>query len=67
MEEYAGIEEKLEKYLISNLHGKDDLEWVKDGKLAGYPADGRKLPFSYDLVNQRGLHWPLPSEYKKTL
>lgn len=67
MEEYAGIEGKLEKYLISNLHGKDDLEWVKDGKLAGYPADGRKLPFSYDLVNQRGLHWPLPSEYKKTL
>ena len=67
MEEYAGIEEKLEKYLISNLHGKDDLEWVKDGKLSGYPADGRKLPFSYDLVNQRGLHWPLPSEYKKTL
>ena len=61
---YSGILEKLEKYMISKLHGDDDLTWVKDGKLVGYPEDHRQLPFTYDLINQRGIHWPLPDEYK---
>ena len=64
--EYKAIQEKLEAYLVAHLHGKEDLSWVKNGKLVGYPEDGRAIPFGYGLSNQRGLHWPIPSEYKNT-
>lgn len=55
---------QLESFLIESLYGEADRSWVKDGQLVGVPVDGRKVPFSYDLINQRGLHWPVPDSFK---
>jgi arylsulfatase A-like enzyme len=61
---YASVEQEMIAYLTKNLYG-DDLEWLEDGKLVGFPAPERFEPKPrYGLSNQRGDHWPAPpSDY----
>ena len=56
------IRERMETFLVQCLYG-GDINWIKDGKLAGIsvPAHAKKL--DYGLYNQRGLHWPPPAGY----
>jgi arylsulfatase A-like enzyme len=58
----AGVRDRLERLLVGNLYGRD-LEWIRDGRLAGLPAPEYSPKADYGLYNQRGLHWPAPSGY----
>ena len=51
--------ERLSATLISQLYGGDE-EWVRDGRLVGYP-DRPFIPGpDRGLASQRGDHWPAP-------
>lgn len=41
--------------MIPLLHGMD-LDWVRDGRLVGYPAPEYRPTPNYGLYNQRGYH-----------
>ncbi len=60
--EYAAIQERLEKALITHLYGNDQM-WLKDGKLIGEPFAEGKAKLDFGLYNQRGYHWPTPEGY----
>ena len=60
--EYAEVLRDLEDRLAGYLHGCDE-EWVRDGKLAGYPEEPFVPAPDYELYNQRGYHWPPPGGY----
>lgn len=62
---YTDIKMELTNFLIKNLY-KEDLKWVKKGKLTGLPNKPFEAPSDYNLSNQRGGHWPPPSGYKNT-
>lgn len=52
----------MKALLITHLYDTD-LEWIQDGKLVGFDAGEFKPSTDYNLYNQRGYHWPAPSEY----
>jgi len=63
LSEYSEVKERLLQVMIKNLHGEEDLSWIKAGKLVGVtPPEYREEP-QYDLINQRGLHWPPPKPF----
>lgn len=58
---YAALLAELEALMIPQLHGMD-LDWVHDGRLVGYPAPEYRPTPNYGLYNQRGYHWPPPTQ-----
>ena len=56
---FSGVREALEKKLVDNLYG-DDLDWIRDGRLAGFEPPEKEPAPDFGLLNQRGLHWPPP-------
>lgn len=56
---FSGVREALEKKLVDNLYG-DDLDWIRDGRLAGFEPPEKEPEPDFGLLNQRGLHWPPP-------
>lgn len=58
---YAALLAELEALMIPQLHGMD-LDWVHDGCLVGYPAPEYRPTPNYGLYNQRGYHWPPPTQ-----
>jgi len=54
---------QLSGLLVKELHG-NDLAWVKDGTLVGYPAPPYTKKTDFGLYNQRGYHWPAPKDYQ---
>lgn len=60
--EFSVIKGDLTETLIARMYG-DDLQWISEGKLVGVEASGGKRKPDYTLYNQRGLHWPAPSQY----
>ena len=55
--DHSDVRLRLEAAMIDNLYGGDE-DWVKDGRLAGYPSE-EVLPVpNRDLSGQRGLHYP---------
>jgi len=56
---YAEARAKLERLLIRELYGGDEL-WVKDGKLVGLPPISPELKPNRTFSGQRGSHWPPP-------
>lgn len=54
---YSDVLHRLQNLLIGKLHGSDS-EWVKNGRLEGYPAVEGKAAPNFGLLNQRGIHWP---------
>jgi hypothetical protein len=62
-EETQAVQARLTQELIRRLHG-EDLDWVRDGRLAGFDAGEFSASPSYGLYNQRGLHWPPPVKYQ---
>lgn len=63
-EEYTQVRERLEQVIVENLHGEDDVMWIKDGRLVGVEAPEYKEKPEYGLINQRGLHWPAPAAFR---
>ena len=61
--DYAGVRERLEKWLIGELYGGDEA-WVTDGKLTGLPGEELPSGANRGLSGQRGGHWP-PPPYRK--
>ena len=59
--EWKDTEKMMIEYLIAHLHGKD-CEWMKDGKLVGFPEPEYYASPDYTLFNQRGIHWPPPGQ-----
>ena len=51
--------ERLTKLLVGELYG-NDLNWLKDGKLVGLPAQAYEPRPNRGLTGQRGGHWPIP-------
>lgn len=62
IKEYSAISRELKNILLENLHGSDS-NWFKNDKLVGAENTEYKKSADYGLYNQRGLHWPAPSEY----
>ena len=58
---YAALLAEMEALMIPQLHGMD-LDWVRDGCLVGYPAPEYRPTPNYGLYNQRGYHWPPPTQ-----
>ena len=58
---YAALLAELEALMIPQLHGMD-LDWVHDGRLVGYPAPEYRPTPNNGLYNQRGYHWPPPTQ-----
>ena len=58
---YAALLAEMEALMIPQLHGMD-LDWVRDGRLVGYPAPEYRPTSNYGLYNQRGYHWPPPTQ-----
>jgi arylsulfatase A-like enzyme len=57
---HSATVEELTRRLIENLQG-DERQWLRDGKLAGYPDPPRKEPApNRAFSGQRGLHMPPP-------
>jgi arylsulfatase A-like enzyme len=56
---YAGVRRRLEAALVDHAYGVD-VEWVRDGRLAGFEC----APFAYQAdrawAGQRGLQYPQP-------
>jgi arylsulfatase len=53
------VRERLTMLLLGELHGSD-LEWVRDGALAGLPDRPVNPVPPAGLAGQRGSHWPPP-------
>ena len=53
---HAGDLERLKAMLVENLYG-DDLNWLKDGRLAGLPDEAYTPPSDRGLRGQRGLRF----------
>ena len=60
---YADLLAEMETLMISQMHGVD-LDWIRDGRLVGFPAPEYHEKADYGLYNQRGYHWPTPSGYE---
>jgi arylsulfatase len=56
---HSGQLRELESQLIQELYG-EDLKWVQDGRLVGFPWDGTRIAPDRQLSGQRGLHYPQP-------
>jgi arylsulfatase A-like enzyme len=61
---YKKQEKELIDFLIENLHGDDDLSWVKNGILIGYPEPEYINKRNYGMGNMRGLHFPQPPKLR---
>lgn len=55
----AEVRLRLETALINQLYGSD-LDWIRDGRLKGYPSDGSRIQPDRQLSGQRGVHYPQP-------
>lgn len=55
--EHQDIIQNLKQRLVDELYG-DDLCWLKEGKLVGYPNKPFKLAPHRNLNSQRGDGWP---------
>lgn len=53
------VRERLERDLIGHLYGSD-LQWVRDGRLAGFDPGPFQAKPNRALSGQRGLHYPPP-------
>jgi choline-sulfatase len=53
------VREKLEAALVKELYGSD-LDWLKNGQLAGYDPGPFHAKPNRALAGQRGLHYPPP-------
>jgi len=53
----TGELKEMMDYLVKHLHG-DDCNWLKAGKLTGFPCPTFHTSPQYTLRNQRGCHWP---------
>lgn len=62
--DYAQIKARLEQVIVENLHGNDDIMWIKEGRLVGVEAPEYREKPDYGLINQRGLHWPTPQPFQ---
>jgi len=51
------VRDRLEQALIGCLYG-EDLDWVRDGRLAGLPEPPFEMKPNRELSGQRGLHFP---------
>lgn len=60
--ELTQVQDKLMAYLIGHLHG-GDMTWIRNGVLVGVEAGSYEPEPDYELYNQRGLHWPAPTQY----
>ncbi len=58
-EEHRSDRERLEALLVGELYGSD-LEFIKDGQLAGVADMVYEEGPNRGLTTQRGAHWPLP-------
>jgi arylsulfatase A-like enzyme len=50
---------QLSSELIGHLNG-DDLKWVREGRLIGYPFEAGPYVADRAMSGQRGLHFPQP-------
>ena len=50
---------RLSAELIRHLNG-DDLQWVREGRLIGYPFEAGPFVADRAMSGQRGLHFPQP-------
>ena len=62
---YADVQAKLTQFLIENLHGGDEA-WHQNGVLTGMEAPPKRHRTNYGFSNQRGLHWPPPTNSRPT-
>lgn len=56
---YQAIRSQLESILTEQLHG-DDLGWVHNGQLVGFPSPSTPFKADRGFSGQRGLHFPTP-------
>lgn len=56
----APVQRRLEDALVCALYGSD-LEWLRQGRLAGYQASALALAPDRSLAGQRGVQYPQPS------
>ena len=56
---YTRIARRMKALLKENLYGSDT-EWYKDGSWTGRDWGEYRPRYDAGLMNQRGLHWPLP-------
>jgi choline-sulfatase len=56
---HRSVRDQLEAGLIAQLYGSD-LDWVRDGHLAGYEPGPFSAKPNRALAGQRGLHYPPP-------
>ena len=58
-EPYAEVESKLIDLLVGNAWGTD-CQWIRDGKLVGFPFVPSPPAGDRHFGGQRGLHYPQP-------
>lgn len=60
--DYATVKNELVSELMDHMYG-NDLDWIQNGRLTGVPEPDCSQRVDFTLYNQRGYHWPAPSQY----